>query len=338
MTINDAAAIMQGNRSFLGFGEEETYGTAATPDTWLKFVSEGLQRQVQRLESQALSASELQEDWADGGRSVAGDITLELSGVAEQALLWRHAFGAVQSDAVPDTEGVYAHVLTPGDINDLWLTTQVVRGGELPFTYVGCKVNQLQLSCSLDQIAQLVVGIIGRDELLNVSAGEPSYPTPYPLMSYVGGGLFIAGTELAVNQAELTWANNLSNRGRFGSAVGRNPQREGAARRELTGSFNADFNDLSLYNRFVTGEEAELVLRFATLLEIEEGHPWSVEVKANVRFDGPTPTVGGPGEIRQEVQWRAFPSAEVPTGVEVTLINDVESIGGDDEGGGGGED
>jgi hypothetical protein len=324
-TIDDAAPVRLGWRSSLGIGEEAQYGVPATIDRFLDFNSEGLQLQQQRLESQAVRNSEFQTHWAEGSRGAEGDLTLELAGVA-QGLLWKHAFGDVvtdQPDAV-DAPGVWRHKFTPGDLTARYLTAQVVRD-DVPFTYTGCKITQLQLSCDVDQIAQLQVSLAGRDEQLDVPAAPPSYPTPYPLLTYVHGSLLIAGAEVAVNSVQATLDNGLdTDRRRLGSGLRRNAQR--TAFRDLTGSINADFTDLTLYNRFVSGEEATLELRFVSPELAGPGLPYSVSLLTSVRFDGNTPTVGGPDEIRQELEWKAFPSSEVPDVVEVVIVTDAEEL------------
>ena len=63
----------------------------------------------------------------------------------------------------------------------------------------------------------------------------------------------------------------------------------------LTGSFEADFTDLTLYNYYTSGGTAQLVATWSTTTVIEGSTTYQVKATMPcVRFDGETPNVGGP--------------------------------------------
>lgn len=316
----DQQAVKLGWRSALAFGEESTWGDRVAPDRSFEFRSENLTLDQQRIESEAIRASEFQPRWGEGSKGVGGDITYELANRGF-GLILKHALGAVDSSQPDDVEApdVWDHVFTPGDLTPLGLTCQVIRD-DVPFEYTGLKISQLQIACDVDQIATLQVSHAGRAEDLTQTAHDPDFPDGLELMTFIHGALLIDDVETPVNSAQFQLENSLDiERRRLGSGFRRNPQRN--AFRNLTGSLNADFADLALYNRFVSGTEAKLALNFVGS-EIVTGFNFETRILTNIRTDGTTPTVEGPAEIRQSLEWKAFPSAEVPDTIQVTYRTD----------------
>ena len=78
--------------------------------------------------------------------------------------------------------------------------------------------------------------------------------------------------------------------------------------RTYDGTLDAYFDDLTIYNRFVTGTEAALVLTFEGP-DITAGFTELLEITLNIRTDGDTPTVSGPDEIPQNVTYKALGNA-----------------------------
>lgn len=315
----DQQAAKLGWRSRLAFGVEAAWAERATPNRSFEFRTESLTAEKTRIESEAIRASEFQPRWGPGSSGVGGDVTFELANRGF-GLIFQHALGAVATETPVGATDARDHVFTPGDLTPLGLTCQVVRD-DVPFDYTGLKVGSLQLQCNVDEIATLTASLVGRAELLDQAAHVDAFPESLALMTFIHGALLLDDAEVAVNAASMTLDNGLdADRRRLGSGLRRNPQR--TAFRDLTGSLNADFTDLALYNRFVSGTEAKLELVFDTGVEIEAGFNFECRVLTNVRFDGTTPTVGGPGEIRQELEWKAFPSTEVPETIQVTYRTD----------------
>ena len=75
--------------------------------------------------------------------------------------------------------------------------------------------------------------------------------------------------------------------------------------RRYAGNVAAWFEDLTAYNRFVSGTEAALVAKFqgALIESVTPDYYYELEVTANVRFDGDTPEVSGPDELEQRLPY-----------------------------------
>lgn len=298
-------SIPSGLAAQVGVGEESSYGQAASIDRFLEFVSESIVASDERVESAALAAGRRvlrTGRWGPGAKSVEGSLEVELADVGLGVLL-KHAIGPADTDEIEAGEA-YEHTFTPGDLPDGGLTVEVGRpdstGTVHAFTYSGVQVSEWSLSCSVGEIAQLSLTLNGQDEAETGSVTTAEYPD-LGLFTFVHGAVELAGEEVYVNSVTVTGNNGLAtDRHRIGSRVRRKAIE--TAMREYTAELDADFTGLDLYNRFVSGEEATLTLTFEshrTIGDTEE--PYQLQVRANVRTDGTTPTVSGPEEVRQEL-------------------------------------
>lgn len=295
--------VARGYRSQLGVAEETTYGTLVVPSRFYEFVSESIAVARGRIESAGLRNREFQSRFKPGAISPEGSVSMELA-TKGFGLWFKHALGAVATSqpAVATDPTVFDHLFTAGDLTAKSLSVQVGRDVN-PFTYTGCKVGNVEIGCQVEGLATVAVGLVARGEDLAAGLATATYPAS-DLVSFVEGVLTLGGVEIPVTQCTWTLENTLAtDRWQLGSALRRNPERSGF--RNLTGSFEADF-DLALYNRYVSGETAELKLKFAGAT-ITGTYKYETEVKAQVRFDGDTPTVGGPEEIRETVNFKGMP-------------------------------
>ncbi len=301
--------------------EEVTYGTPVTPDRGYEFRSESLKLDIERIESQGLrsGARVLRSDrWAAGKKTVSGDVVLELMNKSF-GRWFKHAFGGVAS-AQPDAVGnptVYQHTFTPGDL-PAGQTIQVGRtdvgGTTRPFTYHGCKVGGWKLECAVDEIATFTASIVGEDEDNATSLATVSYPASLSLMTFTQGTLSIGGSAVDVKSASVEGANGLAEDRYFlGSSLRKNPLE--ANLREYTGQLESEFTDLTAYNRFLNGTEAELILLFQGAT-ITGSYKYETKVTANVRFDGETPSIGGPEIVMQSLPFKVVDNGTTSIKVE----------------------
>jgi hypothetical protein len=301
--------------------EEVTYGTVVTPDRGFELRNESLKLESERIESPALrSGTRVQRSdrWATGKRAVSGDITMDLINKS-QGRWWKHAFGGVATSQ-PDGVGsptVYLHTFTPGDL-PVGQTIQVgrpnVNGTTQAFTYHGCKVASWELACAVGEIASLKVSILGEDEDTTTSLASISYPTGIAMMTFVHGSVTVGGSPANIKSVTASGNNGLNGDRYFlGGALRKNPLEN--ALREYTGSFEAEFEDLTAYNRFVNGTEAEVVLLFQGAI-INGSYRYETKITANVRFDGETPNVGGPDIVPLNTPWKVVDNGTTSIKVE----------------------
>lgn len=306
-------AIRSGLAAQLGAVAEDTWGTYKAPTSFIEFTEESLELQIERIESPGLRASNrvLRTDrWAAGQKRVEGSISFEAP--SKGLGLWlKHALGSVNITTPSGATNSRLHAHTLGDPYGLGLTVQVGRpdssGTVQPFSYTGCKIDELTLSNSVDEFLMVEATIVGEDETTSESLASASYPTGVQLFNWTQGVITIGGSTVGVvTDFEVTVANNhKSDRYFLGASTMSQPIIAGMT--EVTGSMTVEFDSLTAYNRFVNGTVAAVTAKWTAATAIESTFFPYVEVNLpDVRFDGTTPVVGGTDVISVDLPFKAL--------------------------------
>ena len=306
-------AIRSGLAAQLGAVAEDTWGVYKAPTSFIEFTEESLALAIERIESPGLRANNrvLRTDrWAAGQKRVEGTVSFEAP--SKGLGLWlKHALGSSSITTPSGATNARLHTHTLGDPYGLGLTVQVGRpdsGGTVrPFSYVGCKIDQLTLSNSVDEFLVVECEIVGEDETTSESLASASYPTGVQLFNWTQGVISIGGSSVGVvTDFNVTVANNhKSDRYFLGAALMSEPIIAGMT--EVTGSMTVEFDSLTNYNRFVNGTIAAVTARWTAATAIESTFFPYVEVSLpDVRFDGTTPAVAGPDVVTIELPFKAL--------------------------------
>jgi hypothetical protein len=312
-------AIRSGLAAQLGLSESSTFGVFQTPTRFLEFNEESLEYQIERVESPGLRAGNrvLRTDrYAPGQKRVEGSLTLEPA-TKGFGLVLKHALGATSITTPSGATNARLHSHTLGDIFGTSLTVQVgrpdVSGTVQPFTYLGCRVDTLSLSSSVDELLVAEVGLVGQDETRSESLATATYPTTgsaaaYEQFYWTQGVISIAGSAVGVvTDFEIELNNNLkSDRYFLGGATMSEPILAGMT--EITGTVTVEFLNLTAYERFVNNTQVALTAKWTAATAIESSTFPYIEVNIpKVRFDGPAnPQVGGPDVITHELPFKAL--------------------------------
>jgi hypothetical protein len=133
------------------------------------------------------------------------------------------------------------------------------------------------------------------------------YPATMLPVSFVQGLLQAGGTAVDVKDITLSGDNHLDPKRLFLRQAATVKEPLESSWRDYTGTFTADFTDLSLYNTFVNAAEVALVLTFQGGL-IGTSSRYQTVITMNVRYDGETTVVPGPGQLSQPVPFKAIAS------------------------------
>lgn len=284
-------ATASGIDAQLGFVAESTFGTFETPTRFLELVSEDLSFGIDRIETQGIRAGrKTRHDWHSGAQRVTGGFEVELAPQGA-GLLLEHAFGSL---ATAGTASPFTHTIIPGPLDGKSLTVQVGRpnigGTVLAFSYLGCKVVDWELTAEAGNLAMFRTNLYGVHETTGESLASASYPSGYSPFVFTHGSLSIGGTATDVKNISLTGNNGLEvDRHRVSATTpARSKEPLESNLRDYGGQLAADFLNLTMYNRFVGGSEASLILTFAAAAAAS-----LVVTMSAVRFDGDTPNIGG---------------------------------------------
>ena len=305
-------AIRSGLAAQIGIGVESTVGTAATPTRFYEFNDESIAQTIERIESEGLRTGNrvLRSDrYASGQKAIEGSFSMDMT-ADNTAILFKHALGAVA------TAGTYVHTCTMSDPFGLGLTIQVGRPGNdgtvRAFTYAGTKINTLDLSVSVGELLSAEFGIIGTTAESIGSVTAASYGSSLELLHFAGAAITVAGTAYPCKEFSLSVNNGLTgDRFVLGSQVAQQPIASSMA--EVTGSLVAEFVDATAYNRVVNATHAAVVATFT------DSTSQSITVTVPVaRFDGDTPSVGGPDILDQTLNFKGlFNGTDSPVTIAV---------------------
>jgi hypothetical protein len=305
-------AIRSGLAAQIGIGVESTVGTAATPTRFYEFNDESIAMTIERIESEGLRTGNrvLRSDrYASGQKAIEGSFSMDMT-ADNTAILFKHALGAVA------TAGSYVHTCTMSDPFGLGLTIEVGRPGNdgtvRAFTYAGCKINTLDLSVSVGELLSAEFGVIGTTAETIGTVTAASYASSLELLHFAGAAITVAGTAYPCKDFSLSVNNGLTgDRYVLGSQIAQQPIASSLA--EVTGSLTAEFVDATAYNRVLNATHAAVVATFTD----STGDSITVTVPV-ARFDGDTPSVGGPDILDQTLNFKGlFNGTDSPVTIAV---------------------
>lgn len=314
-------ALGSGLAAQIGYGDETVYGTAVTVDTFIPLVSESIDHQIERMESEGIIAGARvlrSEQWAAGNETIEGDVQHELY-QQNMGLLFKHMLGGVATSGV----GPYTHEFTPGDLSGKGLTLQIgvpqVGGTVTPLGYAGVKVASWELALEAGQIATLGLSVVGQSDV-SATLATASYVTggATPFV-FTHGTVNIAAVAASVRSISLSGDNGLdTDRRNIGDANLDQPLE--AELRTYDGQITIEFSATTEYDRFLNGNE------FALQLVLSAGASAQVTIDANVRYDGKTPNVGGKDLVVTDVPFKVIGTTTDALGLTVTLINSQATV------------
>jgi len=159
------------------------------------------------------------------------------------------------------------------------------------FTYPGATITGWTLLHEVGGLLELELGWDARTEVTNVAAGAAVSPAGATTFDWTQLGVTVGGTEACVTSIELAADLGLKTDRRLMCAttagLKRAPKR--AAVPTITGTIQAEFEDLTLYNRWVNNEIFAVVMTW-TGAQIVSPHNFRLEVTLPAcKFTGSTP-------------------------------------------------
>lgn len=305
------AQVGIGMRSYLGFGEETSYGVAAARSYWVEVNSESLELKEEKIRTNSLFRRGYNTlRVAQGALMVDGSV--EFDGTYEGWLkLAKHLFGRVDTSNVDPTNVPTAkqHKFTIQDTLPTGLsfevqrdTTDFVTEASKSFVYSGVKINSAEFACSVGEVLKITLDLIGSNEARATKTASNFANTK--LAVYHQGIVQWGNDELAVHNFTIRLNNNLERRPKFNSRVTREPLP--SAKAEISGSFQLEFDTWAQYDDFKNNQDR--VLRLSFLGDLIGGTTYKeLRFVCNVaRLMGTRILLNNPGRILAEVDFGAF--------------------------------
>lgn len=312
----------------VGYVKESTYGTGVTVTRFLPLISETMKKDIEWVESPGIYAGAQvlrSVQMSQGNAKVGGDIQHELMSESI-GMLFEAAFGTV---AESGTVAPYTHTFTPA-APGVSLTCQVgvptaVSGSVIPKTYTGCKVASWELAAEAGKNVTWGMTLVAQEETMSgTSIATASYTTTMFPYSFKTATLTVDGTSVPVKSVKFSGDNGLDD-GRFtlGGTTIQEPLRQSLA--AYTGEFVAEWGNPSSmgtlnYHRFLGGTQSTLVLTFAVSSLSKYG-----TITANVRYDGSTPQVSGPGIVEHTIPFKCIASGTLDSQAITAVLKNADA-------------
>jgi hypothetical protein len=297
--------------SQLGFGVESTYGTGVTPARFLEFNSCGIALERGAVMSKGLRTGtrvQRADRFMPYTVGAAGDIVFDVP--TKGFGIWlQHMLGTIATGTITDSN--YTHTATIGSLAGRFLTIQAGKprvGSSTvdPYTWTGCKVTNWELACDVDGILVATVGVDAQNETRATALATASYPADFRVFTFDGCSVTIAGDSFEALSWSASGNNQLDVGRRFltGSSLKKEPLEN--AHREYGVSLEAEYRDLTQYNRFVAGTAAgQLASVVATFVgPVAHGGttlPQLVVTMPAVRFAEVSQPISGPETLKQSI-------------------------------------
>ncbi len=318
--------MARGSEGRLIIGEETTWGTPATSYQLVYFTRESLQGEIANIVDESITSRRAMESPRGGRITAGGTIDVNLSNKGAHGTLIKHALGSVATtqelDANGNPTGYYIHEITGADSLPIGLT---IEKGFLDvgiyFLYTGCKVNSMTIECNNDGLVTASFDIMAKDEQgSNTTVSTAPVDNGHLAHVYWEGQIEIDGVVVGqISSYSITVDNRLSDEFFIGDRY-RGLIVEGM--RQVTGSLQAYFNDLNMYNKFRNEQALSLKLTISY-----DANNYIEIFTPNVKLTGRgSPVIDGAGVVYQNFDWQAFYDATLGTDVKITIKNTLASI------------
>jgi len=323
---------------------ESTYGVAPTytGQRSYEIKSETLELKKTTVQGQGLHGGGLY----DRARrrvltnyEATGGLVMDLP--TRQMAYWiQHMLGSYSYVLTTPTQvgssGIYRSVNWPGSLLGHSFSLQKgvpdISGNVDPFTYVGCKISDWELKCSVGAIAELTLNIDARNELAGTGNTDPLNGSVPGLASFglptsgLGSGvfhfreatIFTGGTPTVtsnvvalsgeaattnVKDIDIKHSVKLDSQRIFLGAGGFKAEQIENGFRSITGTMTVEWlSSEAMYNAFAADTTTSLQLTFTGPTVSTSNYLLDIIIP-NIKLDGESPKVPGPAVVTQSVSF-----------------------------------
>lgn len=292
-------SLADSSQTRLAYVGEVTPGTTPSSPSFqnLRFTSESLTYQKQTVTSDEIRPDRNVPDMADVGYSVSGDIGFELTYGTLDALLEGALQGAWATNALKNASTAKAFSFEK---------TFETGGTDRFFRYTGCQVSRLSLDIAARQKITGSMSLVGMGHSAVSAAMSGATYAPGNTKAVMNGShdvgaLSVSGVSPTpkLMRASLQIENNLRERPALGH---RGPIGIGAGRFVVTGSLEAYFEDLALYNAFLDHSDVGLSLTVGSVTS----EKYTIEVPKTKLSNGRITAGGNDQDVMAAFDWQGL--------------------------------
>lgn len=328
-----------------GFKTETVVGTEVVVDHFVEFDNEDFTEVPTWLEGEGLRAGRKYKRDSRVGvvrYDVNGKLDIKVPNKG-LGLLVKQMLASSAAPVQIAATTAWQQIHTPGDHVGKSMTFQVGRpepgtGTVRPFTYRGCKCSQWEFSVSDGDHCKLSMTWDGWRENTAAALAVASYAASAGLFNFSHGTLRLGGTpttggsptqiSVAGGVAAATIINSVTLRGENPFAAERYGIGNAGVKAEqlendyptITGTLDAEFSKVELYDVFKAGTSTALELAFS-FGDAGGANPYLLSfIAPKVKFKTAGPSVDGPGLVRMSTEFEVYDD-EVNAPFQVKLVS-----------------
>lgn len=316
-------AVGYGRDSWASVLSEATYGTTpAGTESYFRIIeaTDGMDRAVKI--SPSLQGATPKNTFL-GNKNVKKQIKAEMLYQGLNQFL-RHALGTYTYSVDTPVASANTHGFLTADSLLTGLSVEVceanIPSGKV-FMYTGCKVAAFEMAFETDEPVILTVDLIAQNETPNTTAsGTPSYPAYHPVLWSHAGTLTLAGTaSLEFTKGHIRVDNMLKERHLMHDST-REPMRDGM--RKISGEFTIEFEDLTLYTKFITPTTGALALTYTSTEMVTGSTPYTMGIAmAKVQLEKPKIDITSTGIVEVTYPFISLYNASAADQLTLTIVN-----------------
>jgi hypothetical protein len=313
-----------GQGTVFSMAPEGSWGALSSPVFRMPILSESLEYDIARFQSDSLGGGNMlrkSNSWRPGRKLAKGGV---------QTFLYNNAFTYIWAGMVGDpvttapntpAAGFHTHTYSPKSLLKSF-SLHVGIGGHtsvLRKVYTGMMVDSWEVAMVAGEAVTLGMDFVGKDEAITAGASVVgSDPTIEQLHANFGTITIGGASAGCVVSCRIRGANNLDPEQLcVGSVNPLQPARNGFT--EISGDIEVRLDGATvpgLYTQFVNGTEAAFVMTAANAAGDN-----SVTFNGNIRVDGSSPKVNGPGALTNTYPFVVRAPTTDLSGFSVVAIN-----------------
>ncbi len=317
--------VRLGYASWIGIGEETTFGVKATANSYFEFNSESLKLNRETIFLESINTTRDITRYFTGNEIVEGNIEVDLN-IAEDGIvkIIKQAFGGTVTSSGTSTAG-YTHILNLGDMENNQssagssdtksLTISVQKGNttSTQFHFVGCRINNLTIAGEINAPIKMTADILGKtatntaeSHTVIFSDIKPLFFTGITIQTGDSTGNLTATSCIGF---EFALTNNLASDANVRSLGSRNITKLPPLTREATLKLTMRFDTTTAYTNFLneTSIAVKIIMSSGETIGSDAGsttYSMYIECPTCYLTGSPIPEIGEKGPIVTDLEFK----------------------------------
>lgn len=259
------ATLYLGRNSYMGVGEESTWGTAVSRTHWFRLVSSSVKRVVEKRPRGVLaevSGSANRRGHYIASDNVEGSVEI-LAGYEGMGLLLKHILHGTPSTTGP-SGAIYTHVYALGAQEFNGLTVEIIKGTGYAEVFEGCVVTKAAIKIEAAGLMRVTLDLIGQTSGGETAAGTPTLTTnELDVIHHQGGSLTFNSVSYTPRSVTWTVDNKYARRQLLGSKLTQRPARSDFLDVFADIELEYDSDTTALFAALTADTQSDLALSFA---------------------------------------------------------------------------